>query len=305
MRSSLLLLAAVAAFPAGAQTVRVAPPPPPTPAVAPAPAVAARAGQEDPWCRERGATRQTNRAEVCEVREYTLPAREEVEVDAGLNGGIKVTGYDGRSIRLRARVVAQAATAARATQLMRNVRIETEDTIEPENALPTERNASISVSFELMVPRRTNLSLTTLNGGISITNVTGDIAFEATNGGISLNGLGGDVEGETVNGGVSVDLAGSRWTGAGLEVSTVNGSIRLAMPAEYSAELEASTMHGRLDINLPGSGVASGSQRTISYGRSHSGAAAPRYQEVKMRLGRGGAPIELTTVNGAVSIIRK
>ena len=72
------------------------------------------------------------------------------------------------------------------------------------------------MSYEIQVPRRSGLDLKAHNGGIGISDVEGDITFEALNGGVTLNRLGGDVEGKTVNGGLKVEWrethgAATRW----------------------------------------------------------------------------------------------
>jgi hypothetical protein len=48
------------------------------------------------------------------------------------------------------------------------------------------------VTWELEVPRAVDLSAHTMNGGIRIEDVAGDIDFEAMNGGIRLLDVGGD-----------------------------------------------------------------------------------------------------------------
>src|SRR5947199_409428 len=62
---------------------------------------------------------------------------------------------------------------------------------------------------------------------------------------------GGDLRGETTNGGVTIDLRGDHWDGAGLDVETHNGGIRMTMPANYSAQLETGTTNGRINIDFP------------------------------------------------------
>lgn len=89
-----------------------------------------------------------------------------------------------------------------------------------------------SVSYEVFVPRATDLAINTHNGGISVADVAGRIQFAAHNGGVSLNRLSGSVKGETVNGGLSISLAGERWEGEGFDVRTTNGGVESKGPAE-------------------------------------------------------------------------
>src|SRR2546428_12861820 len=46
-------------------------------------------------------------------------------------------------------------------------------------------------------------------------------------------------------------MQGDHWDGAGLDVETHNGGVRLTLPATYSAELETGTTNGRISIDFP------------------------------------------------------
>ena len=89
------------------------------------------------------------------------------------------------------------------------------------------------------------------NGGITVANVRGELAFERTNGGISIDSVAGNVRGRTTNGGVDATLAGNTWDGAGLDLRTTNGGVRLRVPDDYSARLETGTVNGGIDIDFP------------------------------------------------------
>ncbi len=136
------------------------------------------------------------------------------------------------------------------------------------------------------MPHESNLALETHNGGLSISNVDGDVSFEVLNGGVSLANLAGDVEGHTTNGGVSVHLDGDSWEGEGLNVKTTNGGVSLKIPEGYSAQLETGSVNGRLKFDFPVT-VKGRLDRNIS-----------------TRLGEGGKTIRVVTTNGAVSVGR-
>ncbi len=140
------------------------------------------------------------------------------------------------------------------------------------------------MSFELWVPRSSDLVLDAFNGGISVEDVTGKLDLHTINGGLTLDGVSGDVHGETTNGGVHADLAGDHWEGAGLDLRTTNGGVSITMPRGYSARLETSTVNGHLNVNFP---------ITIqgSFGR-----------HLSTQLGKGGALIRAETTNGGVTI---
>ena len=68
---------------------------------------------------------------------------------------------------------------------------------------------------------------------------------------MKLTDVGGAVHGRTTNGGVDVDLDGATWQGEGLDVETSNGGVRLRIPEQYSARLEAGTVNGGISVDMP------------------------------------------------------
>ena len=160
----------------------------------------------DRGCEEGGWSRE---ARYCEIRETTLPpSHGAVGVDASPNGGVKVEGWDRGEIRLRAKVVASADTEEDARAIASEVRIETGATIRAEGP-SSESRRRWWVSYELWVPRRSDLSLRSENGGIAIAGVDGAIEFETTNGGVNLSvpeGYNAHLETGTVNGGLRIDF---------------------------------------------------------------------------------------------------
>ena len=241
------------------------------------------AGQTTRPCADRD--RHEDRPHVCELRDISLPARAALTLDAGPNGGVAVEAWDGPGIRVEARVEATADSESRARQMASEVRILTDSTIRAEGPHSGD-DESWSVDFQVRVPRRTDLSLRTHNGGIDIAGVSGNLRFSTVNGGVTLSALAGDVRGSTVNGGLGVVLSGDHWQGAGLDVETTNGGVNLAVPAGYSAHLETGTVNGGVDLDFP----------VTAQGRIGRTLSAD--------LGRGGAPIRVRTVNGGLSLRR-
>jgi hypothetical protein len=206
-------------------------------------------------------------------------------VDAGQNGSISVTGENRRDVQVRARVQAWAADEAEAERIAAAVTVRSDGVLRAEGPDRGGRTGW-SVSFDVLVPREIDLSLETGNGGIAIASVRGDLAFEATNGGITLDGVAGNVHGRTTNGGVDATLAGDTWEGAGLDLRTTNGGVRVRVPDDYSARLETSTVHGGIDVDFP----------VTVQGRIG--------REFSTTLGKGGPLVRVATTNGGVRITR-
>lgn len=226
----------------------------------------------------------------CEIKEQTLPAGGAITVDGKQNGGIAIRGWERNEILVRAKIETRAPSQAEADQLAQQVRIETAALNIHAEGPESRDDYQWYVSYEIFVPRRSDLSLQAHNGGISVKDVTGKIDFKTLNGGVSLTRVGGAVRGSTTNGGVHVELAGSRWEGEELNVRTTNGGVNLVMPDNYSAHLETSTVNGNVSsdfqLNVP----------LTTRGR------IPK--EINVDLGSGGPTIRATTTNGGVRVSR-
>ena len=225
-----------------------------------------------------------------EVREATMSAGGLVNVDAGRNGGVSVRGENRRDVLVRACVQTWGASDDAARALARGVRIETGSTIRAENSSGDENGWS--VSYEISVPRTTNLKLTARNGGIHIKAVEGAMEFDTTNGGIHLSDVAGDVKGRTTNGGVHITLTGANWRGSGLDVMTTNGGVHLSIPENFAARIETGTTNGGFHSDFPALSVEKPSEKNGWNRRSR----------VAADLNGGGAPLRLMTTNGGVHI---
>lgn len=242
----------------------------------------------DDWC--RNSNNGDDRARHNEIREFSVPAAgATLTVDASPNGGIRVAGEARGDIMGQACVNTTAATEEQARALAQRVEISaTADRVSatgPDQQQLGERE-HWSVNFRLTVPTKTSLSLLTRNGGISISDVDGEINFRTNNGGVKLARLSGNVRGRTTNGGVDVDLDGTTWNGQGLDVETQNGGVRMSIPSNYSAQLDTGTVNGGLSIDFP-----------VTVGRVN--------RQIQTQLGSGGPLIKVRTSNGGVHIRKK
>jgi hypothetical protein len=240
-------------------------------------------------CNDQGSDNDSH-ARHCEVKEQTIGAMA-LNVDGMTNGGISVKGADRNDILVRYRIQTFGNTQAEADSLASQVQVTTAGgqirAEGPARDGDSQWNPHWEVSYEIFVPRQSDVSLHTHNGGISIADVRGRVSFEAKNGGVSLRRLGGNVTGETVNGGLSVELIGSNWEGEGLNVKTTNGGLALSVPDNYSAHLETGTVNGSLAVSPTIAEVARGTK------------------ELSLNLGSGGTNLRIYTTNGGVSIKRR
>lgn len=246
----------------------------------------AHAQQDDPVarCEARGGS---NGAAQCETRTYTLPATRSLTVDASPNGGVTVVASDRSDIRVTARLRASAPTEAEASEILSDLRVETDGgVVRADGPERLGNRRGWSVSFEILVPRSTSLDVESVNGGVSVRGTTASVTASTVNGGITLREVNGTVRGSTTNGGIDVTLSGDRWQGESLDLGTTNGGITLRVPSGFNARLVASTVHGDIDTDFP---------LTIQ-GRVG--------RRVEGTLGSGGPTVRLSTTNGGIRLLR-
>lgn len=235
-------------------------------------------------CRE--SNRRSSGERHCEVRESRLPAGA-LRLDAGTAGGATVRAYEGREVVVRAVVQSRAGTTSRAREIAQGVRVRTDGGVRATG--PEGRDGEgWWVSYDVLVPARTDLDVEARNGPVSVSGVSGTLRLRTQNGPVSLEGVSGDVRASAQNGPVDVRLQGSRWNGAGLVAETVNGPVTVRMPSGYAARIEGETTRGPIHTDLPvrGSG-RSWERRTID-----------------TEVNGGGPTLRFRTVNGPLTIRR-
>ena len=238
----------------------------------------------DGWHRDDDRDRDTH----CEVRTVTLPATSSFDVNASPNGGIEVEAWDRDEIHVEAKVRTHARRDGEARELAREIEIDVgRGRVDTNGPKRRDRGDGWSVSYRIRVPARTDLDLTSTNGGIAVDGVRGQLELRTTNGGLALRDVAGDVRGRSTNGGITATLTGRRWDGPGLDLQTTNGGIEMEIPAGYSARLEAGSTNGGYDIDFP---------VTVE------GRLNPR--RLSADLGEGGPTIRAITTNGGVRIRR-
>jgi DUF4097 and DUF4098 domain-containing protein YvlB len=225
-----------------------------------------------------------DRAHFCELRNFTLRPGGKISVDGHENGGVSFFGWDRNEVKVVAMIQTNADDDNQAEALAKQIRINTDG-----GQISAEGPSSVSrkwwsVSYEIYVPRRSNLEAVTRNGGVSAADVEGELDLHATNGGIRVENVAGDVHGETTNGGVTASLTGNSWRGKGLDLQTTNGGINLTIPRGYNANLETGTTNGGMRVDFP---------ITV---RGMIG------RRIQTQLGTGGPPVRVMTTNGGVRI---
>jgi hypothetical protein len=148
----------------------------------------------------------------------------------------------------------------------------------------TDRN-DVAVTWTVKVPPGVKLAARTVNGEIVARGLGAEVRAETVNGSIAI-ATASWAEATTVNGSITASLGRGDWS-KGLEFETVNGSITLDLPDALNADVDAETVNGALSTDFP---------LTVK------GRWGPR--RMHGTLGQGGRSLNLSTVNGNVTLKR-
>lgn len=144
-----------------------------------------------------------------------------------------------------------------------------------------------SVEYHIMVPRGANLeNVKLVNGGLSLSGMTGPVKASSVNGGIKADRMEGQVELSTVNGFLDAGfLRVSRCHP--ISLSSVNGPIKVSLPSGARASVSARNLSGGINADFARSWRAPGGHR------------------LEASVNGGGTQIRVHNVNGGISIQSK
>ncbi len=138
------------------------------------------------------------------------------------------------------------------------------------------------VNYDIKVPANMKVHTENVNGTITITRLNNDVKAETVNGQINVFNCSGRVDIEGVNGSIMCNVDSVT---AGINVSIVNGDVKIGGLKNVNADVNASTIHGKVKFkDLTFSDVNSDK-------RSLTGV-----------LGKGGSPIRIEGTNGSITL---
>ncbi|PYT81858.1 MAG: hypothetical protein DMG40_07790 [Acidobacteria bacterium] len=201
-----------------------------------------------------------------------------------INGPVDVQGWDRNEVEIHA-----VKTAEQQESDLERVSIEVNaraDAVAVTTRYPQNEGVEVIVKYVVHVPHRVHVEhIGTVNGTLRISGLDNVEDLHTVNGDIDVFESGGNVRAHTTNGNVRVELTRAP-DNAGATAETTNGSLVLAVPSDLQAEIDARCMNGNFYSELP---IAMES--------------TDRPREMHGKLGGGGAPIHLRTVNGGIRLV--
>jgi DUF4097 and DUF4098 domain-containing protein YvlB len=226
-----------------------------------------------------------------------------------LAGDIRVTGGGGNEIKIDATKRARHRDPEHAKRLLEALRIDVNNfngRVEVRTIYPRRgsfgNNISATVDYVITVPAGATVSLKSISGDISVSNVKGEVRAETVSGSVNVNATPNLTIAKTISGDVTAQNIGTETTlvlstisgtvlGTGLKVraleaGSVSGNVRL-VGAEIE-RLEAKSVSGDIEFDAP---LSKGGRYEFT---SHSG-------NVRLTIpGNTGFDLDADTFSGSV-----
>lgn len=229
------------------------------------------------------------------TRTYKLAPGSRLEL-INTNGKISAEPAEGDSVEVSGVRTAKASSDEAAKELLDKIEMREEVGVTSVRIeVRTPRLSGMSghqVEWTIKVPKGVNVDLRTVNGGVRLKGLQGDIAAKTTNGGVSGTGIiSQNVQATAVNGGIEIDFGAPLGGDGKIEFETVNGGVEIGLPSESKATISARCVNGGVKVT------------DLDVKKDNEGASD---RESKRRLegtlNGGGARVTLTTVNGGVTL---
>ncbi|HYY41124.1 MAG TPA: DUF4097 family beta strand repeat-containing protein, partial [Pyrinomonadaceae bacterium] len=215
----------------------------------------------------------------------TFPlAPDEGEFDVtNLNGNITVEGWDEAQAEVTMTKRGGTPDEREATE----IKLERNDNHLALHTEPGGAGDGREVNYEVKLPRRLqHLSLSTMNGNVTLTGLHAGVEISTQNGNVKLEDVGGAVATKTVHGNTKIVLP-AEGRDAAQVYNAVNGNIEVQLKGDTNADLKAESTTGAIEAE-----EALG----LNVVKQIVG------QRAAGRIGQGGPAIVIKTLSGNIKI---
>lgn len=230
-------------------------------------------------------------------RTYTVPAGGRFEL-INVNGRVTAESTDGKEVIVEGRRTAKGRSDEIAKENLAKMEIREEvggSTVRVESRPPRMSGfGGHEIEWTVKVPKGLTVDLRTVNGGVRMNGLSGEIHAKTTNGGIKGVGLVVDsVEASVVNGGIDMQFAAPLDSTDTVELTTVNGGVTIELPSESKATIAARAVNGGVRV--------SDELKATQEEESHEFERRRRFNGT---MNGGGARVNVSVTNGGVRISR-
>ena len=229
-------------------------------------------------------------------RTYTVAAGGRFEL-INVNGRITAESTDGKDVVVEGKRTAKGRSDEAAKELLGRLEIREEvggSTVRVESRPPrTSGFGGHEIEWTVKVPKGLTVDLRTINGGVRLNGLSGEIHAKTTNGGVKgQNIIPETIEASSVNGGIEIELGAPLDSTDSVEISTVNGGASLQMPSESKATITARAVNGGVRVN------------DLDIKQDDEPHEFERKRRLNGTLNGGGAKVSISTTNGGVRLSR-
>ena len=231
------------------------------------------------------------------TRTYKIPATGRFEL-INVNGKITAEPADGNEIIVEGRRTAKARSDEQAKEQLAKLEIREEvgDSTVRVESRPPRFNGGFSgheIEWTVKVPKGVTVDLRTVNGGVRLNGLSGDIFAKTTNGGVhGMNIVPGKIEAQSVNGGVEFELASPLDATDSVQLETVNGGAELSLPQESKATITARCVNGGVKVE------------GLDISKEEQSNDFEKRRRLNGTMNGGGAHVTMSTTNGGIRLYK-
>lgn len=230
------------------------------------------------------------------TRTYTLADQGRLEL-INVNGRITAEPAPDDKVTVEGRRSVKASTDEAAKEKLAELQIREEvtgDRVRVESRPPRLSGfGGHEIEWAIKVPRGVVVDLRTVNGGVRITGLQGEVHARTTNGGVRGKDVGTQIlEASSVNGGIEIEFTRPLESTASVEVETVNGGVELGLMADSKATISARAVNGGVSVT------------DLPVEKQEQANSFESKRRLEGTLNGGGAKVKISTTNGGVRITR-
>jgi len=231
------------------------------------------------------------------TRTYTLPDNGRLEL-INVNGLITAEAATDGKVTVEGRRTAKGNTDEAAKENLAKMEIREEvsgDRIRVESRPPrmSVGFGGHEIEWTVKVPKGVIVDLRTVNGGVRLNGLQGEVHAKTTNGGVKGSLIMATIlEATSVNGGIEIELGSPLDASAMVDIETVNGGVSLGLPSESKASISARATNGGVTVT------------DLDVQRTEESSSFDAKRRLQGTLNGGGAKVTLSTTNGGVRIER-
>ena len=243
----------------------------------------------------------------------TDPSRPATVHASLMNGGITVTGYNGKEVIVEAKARHEGggheAKPDRKAEGMHRLdsRGSGLSVEEQDNEVRVGvKTMNRTVDLTIQVPFNTSLKLRCLNDGdIKVEHVSGEVDVDDLNGGVKLLNISGAVVAHSLNEDVVVTLD-QVTPGKSMSFSTMNGDVDVTLPADVKARVKMKSDNGEIYSDFDVKPEANPASPKVTETHGKDGKFRVQFDKVTYGSINGGGPeMQFTTFNGKIYLRKK